>query len=88
MARNGRILVADDDASLQRSVKRVAALHGYEVASAELGLEVVAMAARLQPELLMPPIGERRATQVSTSVSSRGIRKGFGGNPFSTAPQP
>ena len=53
MAENGRILLADDDANLQRSVKRIAAAYGYEVISAEIGSEVVAMAAKLLPELIV-----------------------------------
>ena len=53
MAKNSRILLADDDAILQRSVARIAAGYGYEVISAQMGAEVVAMAAQLLPELIV-----------------------------------
>lgn len=53
MASNGRILLADDNTNLQQSVKRAAAREGYEVISVEIGLEVVAIAAQLQPDVLV-----------------------------------
>lgn len=53
MASKGRILLADDDTDLQLMVKRAAARQGYEVTSVQIGLEVVALAAQLQPDLLV-----------------------------------
>ena len=49
----GRILLGDDDVVLQRAVIRVAATRGYEVFSATTGLELLTMAAALQPELIV-----------------------------------
>lgn len=51
--RPSRILLADDDVMLQRSVKRVAEAAGYEVVTATSGLEVLEIAARWQPDLII-----------------------------------
>ena len=53
IAKKGRILLADDDVVLQRSVTRVAEAAGYEVITAMTGHEVISIAADTQPDLVV-----------------------------------
>jgi CheY-like chemotaxis protein len=53
VARRCRILLADDDVVLQRSIRRVAEAAGYEVIIAATGREVISVAADSQPDLIV-----------------------------------
>ena len=52
-----RILVADDDAQLQRALRITLASRGYEVVAARDGAEAIELAASAHPDLLLLDLG-------------------------------
>jgi len=52
-----RILVADDDAQLQRALRITLASRGYEVVAARDGAEAIELAASTHPDLLLLDLG-------------------------------
>jgi len=57
MAGTCRILVADDDPAVQRTVQRVATEFGHEVFPVRKGMAVLAMALDSKPDLIVLDIG-------------------------------
>jgi two-component system KDP operon response regulator KdpE len=57
MSRNPRILLVDDEASIQRSVAPLLRSRGYEVEVAGLGADALRMAAEHPPDLIVLDLG-------------------------------